>query len=108
MKSLCRLLLIVPALMASAALAGTSTGAVTTLMTYRADLVLFAAGTHADKPSCSTLGNEWALSLSTVGGKAIYAALLAAQAQGKAVQVLGTGACGDWPDRETPMAIVLQ
>jgi hypothetical protein len=89
------------------AMAGSSTGPVT-IMVYKADLVVFDTGSHADKPTCSAAGNNWAVSLTTPGGRAIYAALLAAQAQGRSVQVIGTGGCSDWPDRETPMAISIQ
>lgn len=85
--------------------AGTSGGVVTLLMAHAHDIVIFSAGTHERKPSCSVINDEWALSLTTPTGKAMYAILLLAKAQGKTVSVQGTGVCTAWLDRETPMYI---
>jgi hypothetical protein len=85
--------------------AGNSNGPVTKIYAHANDIVIFAAGTHNEQPACS--GNEWALSLTTPTGKAMYALLLLAYAQGKPVSVVGTSACTAWPDRETPVYITL-
>jgi len=90
------------------AISGSSTGAITVLMVNQADRVLFSAGPHQSKPACSTQADEWATSSATAAGKAMLAVLLSAQAQGKSVQVVGTGACAAWSDREEPQLIIVQ
>ena len=88
-----------------AAAAGSSTGEVTRLYVHNGDsaggMIMFAAGTHNNKPSCSTLGDEWAFELGTPEGQAMYALLLSAVPQGLSIHVVGTGTCDAWGDRET-------
>lgn len=93
--------------LAGSANAGSSSGPIDTLMALRANLIVFSAGNHQNKPACSTIANDWAFSLATPGGKAMYALLLSAQAQGKVVNVYGEHACPDWGDRETPQYIYI-
>ena len=64
------------------AFAGTSNGEVTIVYARAGDVVFFSAGSHPNKPACSNAADEWAFSLSTPAGKAMFATLLAAQAQG--------------------------
>ena len=92
---------------ANSAGAGTSGGLVVKIYVHVQDIVIFQAGVHEGKPSCSRIGDEWAFSLTTPTGKAMYALLLMANAQGKTISVQGTGACTAWADRETPLYIVL-
>lgn len=88
------------------ALAGDSEGTVNLLLpiSATADGVVFLStnpSTHTGKPACSSLGDQWALSLANGSGKAMYAMLLSAQAQGLKIHVYGTGNCDVWPDRES-------
>jgi hypothetical protein len=87
--------------------AGSSYGKITTIYAHTGDVILFGAGTHAGKPACSTVGDEWSISLATAAGRAMYALLLSAQAQGKAVTAMGANTCSAWGDRETPYFINL-
>ena len=91
-------------LVADAAYAGSSTGLVGVLRahTNAPNIITFSAGTNVGKPACSVIGDEWALSLSTDGGRAMYSLLLMAKAAGLTVTVIGTSACSAWADRETP------
>ncbi len=55
-----------------------------------------------NKASCNTV-NEWAFSLSTEAGKAMYAALLSAASQNLDVLIVGySHDCSVWGDREKP------
>jgi hypothetical protein len=81
--------------------AGSSSGYITQILVV-ADTATFSAGTHNSKPACSTVGEDWSVSLSSPGGRAMYAMLLSAFAQHLAIGVSGTGGCTAWPDRETP------
>ena len=101
--SYCLLLLCL--LMGEPVFAGGSVGTVNLLLPISANTegVVFlttSPSTHTNKPLCSSQGDEWALSLAN-GGKAIYAMLLSAQAQGLKIQVYGTGNCNVWGDRES-------
>jgi hypothetical protein len=87
----------------SSAYAGDSKGKVAHLMVHRGDVVMFSAGQHSNKPSCSKVGEHWALSLKTEDGKSMYALLLSAAAQGNVVGVLGDNTCNAWGDREQPL-----
>ena len=69
--------------------------------------VMFEAGTNSMKSECSTQGNEWASSVATPTGKAMYALLLTAAASGRAVSVVGSADCSAWGDREAPRYITL-
>ena len=50
-------------------------------------------------PACGISG--WAFDLSTAAGQAKYATALTAYSTNRTVNIIGTGACSDWPDRET-------
>lgn len=90
--------------------AGQSQGVVNTLMIYDG-VVIFSIGSpvqnHTNKPACSTIGEEWAVSLSTDAGRAIYAALLTALTTGQTVTIGGTGSCGAWSDREEARSLLI-
>lgn len=77
-------------------------GKVVSLMVHQGDVVIFDVGQHSNRPDCSVIGNQWALSLQTDTGKSMYALLLSAAAQGQVVYVKGTGTCNAWGDRESP------
>ena len=102
MKIFCVVIALV-SFMSASAVAGDSSGKVTHLMAYSGNVVMFAAGQHNNPPPCSTVGNHWALSLNSETGKAMYAMLLSAAAQGHTVNVFGENACSAWGDRESPM-----
>ena len=93
--------LVVLSCCASSAMAGSSVGTVTKIWAHERDVVMFAAGLHSGEPSCRTKSDEWSVSLATASGKAMYALLLTAQAQGGSITVEGTQACTAWSDRET-------
>lgn len=89
--------------------AGSSNGVVSTLLAHKGDVAMFAIGVpenHQGRPPCSSV--QWALNLSTESGKAQFATLLSAKLANKTVSVVGTNACGAWPDREEPLFIILQ
>lgn len=94
-------------LLAGSANAGTSTGPIAMIMAHVGDIVIFDAGSHQGKPACHTVGEQWALSLATPTGRAMYALLLSAQIQGKSVSVTGSGTCSAWGDRESPLFIII-
>ena len=91
----------------SLAHAGTSSGLVTVLYVHSGDAVMFGAGPINNRLACSIAGDEWAFSLTTPTGRAMYALLLSAQAQGKAISVKGNGQCSAWQDREEPFVIYM-
>ncbi|WP_425628143.1 hypothetical protein [Vibrio neptunius] len=75
-------------------------------MSYEAPngVVMFKVTTHTNAPAeCPS--EEWAFSLETEVGKAMYSLLLSAAAQKQSVVVKGSGDCGDWKDRERPYYI---
>lgn len=88
----------------NSAVAGSSSGQVTVITAHNGDTIIFSAGLHQNKPPCSTIGEEWAFSLSTPSGKAMYSLLLSAQAQGLSVTTYGVNDCGGG-DRERPYRI---
>ena len=73
-------------------------------------VVMFTSESNANKAACSTTneGRDWAFSLATEQGKAMYALLLSAQAQHKAINVLGKDLCVAWHDREEPNYIYIR
>ena len=91
------LLLITPCL----GIAGESAGQITHVMVHTGNVVMFSAGVHSNKPSCSTVGDHWALSLNDETGRAMYSMLLLAAATGKEVSVTGKNNCDAWGDRES-------
>lgn len=90
-------------------MAGSGAGKVMVLRAHAHDVIMFGlSGGHASRPTCAAaVSDSWALSLSTHTGRAMYALLLSAQAQGKSVQVSGAGDCSAWPDREAPIWIYI-
>lgn len=95
---------LIPLLLASSAfsaVAGTSSGKVTTMIINSSNYLFFTAGTKSGTPNCGTSNaNQWALNLNTAQGKSIYALLLSAQAQEKVVTIIGGSTCNNWGDRE--------
>ncbi len=80
-----------------------SVGTVTRLTPHSGDVVIFnISGSRANSPACSSQGSEWALSLTTPTGRAMYAMLLAANTQNRAVRVVGWGTCLSWTQRAEP------
>lgn len=57
---------------------------------------------NTSPPACSLIHTEWAFALDTAAGKAMFNAILHAQAVGATATVVGDGTCGAWPDRERP------
>lgn len=92
-------LVIVSCLFCNCALAGASLGKVTGLLVNNQGAAIFSAGTHDNKPACATAGG-WIFDSTAAAGKTIISVILSAQAQGKQVQVIGTGNCTYWGDRE--------
>ncbi|AXI01489.1 hypothetical protein [Aquirhabdus parva] len=88
--------------------AGEGGGRVTVVYAHESNIAIFATETHTNMPACSQSGNEWALSLATTAGRAQYALLLSAAAQGKQVTVSGRNDCTAWGDRETPSYILVK
>ncbi|MFT4929090.1 MAG: hypothetical protein ACI8WB_005220 [Phenylobacterium sp.] len=81
--------------------AGSGVGKVKHLMVHEGDVVMFSTGPRTEMAECSTVGDDWMLSIATEKGKAMYAMLLASAAQGLTVSVQGHGACNVWPGRES-------
>lgn len=81
------------------AMAGTSSGKVTTLIVNASNYLFFNAGVKQQSPVCGN-NDQWAINLSTPKGKSIYAMLLAAKAQDRNVWVYGNNTCDEWGDRE--------
>lgn len=91
------------------ATAGEGGGRITKLMPgLNAGAVIFTTETHTNKPACSTQANDWALSVNTEGGRAMYALLLSAASTGKTINVVGKNDCSVWADREAPYWIYIQ
>jgi hypothetical protein len=87
-------LLAVAALSLQSAFAQESIGTVTRLLPHAGDVVIFAiSGNRTNTPACSTVPNEWVLSLTTHYGRAQYAMLLMAVAQNRPARVVGWGTC---------------
>jgi hypothetical protein len=82
--------------------AGTQTGKVTKLGVRDSDgLVYFIlAGSPAGVPACATHGYWMIKNENSESGKRQLALLIAAQASGKSVVVMGANTCARWPDGE--------
>ena len=88
------------ALLATSAFAtGVSSGKVSQIIVNAANFLFFTAGAKSGSPSCGN-NDQWAISLDTAKGKSVYAMVLAARAADASVNVVGTGACASWGDRE--------
>jgi hypothetical protein len=92
--------------------AGTGGGLVTSLLVHAyggngSGTVMFETENNSNKAACSTVGqgSAWAVSLEHEYGRAMYALLLSAKAQGKPISVIGEGDCAAWGDRERPAYI---
>jgi hypothetical protein len=101
------LFFILSLILPGAAFSGAGDGKVTLLMPGNG-VVIFKIESHINKPACSTQGDDWALSLATDAGRAQYALLLSAQAQGRSVWVTGANNCAAWGDREAPSWVFVQ
>ncbi len=103
MKIITALLITIYLFASNFAFAGDASGKVKHIMVHTGDVVMFSVGTHNNKPACSTVADDWVLSLKTEKGKAMYSMLLSAAAQGKTVNIIGENACNGWGDRESPL-----
>jgi hypothetical protein len=83
------------------AVAGWTSGQIKSIVITKNNILIFDSGIKNQPPNCQTVPNQWVVDLNTAGGKAIYALILSAQAQGKEVIVVGQNSCAVWPDRET-------
>ena len=95
--------------LAISANAGESIGVISYYFVTLYGKVFFHAGTATARPACSVNG-DWAIDLvgpNAAAGKAMLATVIAANAQGKSVHIVGTGACDVWGDRETVHYIVV-
>lgn len=81
---------------------GTASGDVNYVFVHSPNVLMFQVGTTVSTPPTCSTQNQWAVKLDTTLGKNLYALLLSAQAQGRNVQVYGSGVCDAWPDRERP------
>ncbi len=94
--------------------AGQSTGLVSSIRVHNPNptygsssgVVMFAAGSNSASP-CA-IKTEWAFSLSTETGKAMYDLLLSAAQNQLPVTVVGSNLCSAWSDRESPYHISIQ
>lgn len=105
-----KILIAALAAMPFSSFAGDGSGKVELLMAHpkvingtSVGLIIFDVTNHNSPPSCP--GHEWAFDANDPHGKAMYALLLSASAQGKDVWVQGAGDCAHWPDRERPLYI---
>lgn len=95
------------AIFALPANAGTGSGLVRNILVTPKGIVTFNIDTHENAPACSSIKNDFAFDGSTSEGKAKLALLIAAANGKKAVSITGDGTCSAWPDRETPLFILV-
>jgi len=96
------------ALCPSSAFAGSSAlGTVTNLTTQTGAMFFTTSGTRSSPPACATVPSRWVVSATTTSDQALIATILSAQAQGRQVQVLGTGTCSISADTETAAFVVV-
>lgn len=110
-KFFCFLLIAAITLLGNAIAAGMSEGPVRHLEIYYQALILKVGDpiNHLNKPSCSTVGDDWVIDLTTDGGKAMYALLLTTYNSGEEVYVYGSGACaGPLSDREQAIQVLIR
>jgi hypothetical protein len=87
---------------------GVGTGNISFILSNSSGQVFFRTTTAQSQPTCSTEG--WAFDMNggnAVGGKAMLALLIAAQAAGKQVSIIGKGNCDVWGDRESVSYVVV-
>jgi hypothetical protein len=58
-------------------------------------------GARSSPPACAIYSTRWAIDGGGAGGQQTIATILAAQAMGRSVTVVGTGSCGVWADTES-------
>lgn len=89
-------------LSSSAALAaGNGTGVLGFVLVLQSpDVAIVQTPVNTGLAACATTG-QWQIDITNSIGKSIYATMLTAKATGSSVRVVGTGACGPLPDRET-------
>ena len=104
-----KIMLLIAALASShMAYAGHGTGKIELLLAHpgvnNQGVIMFKTENNFNKAACSTVeeGRQWALSLATEHGRAMYSLLLSAQAQDLDVTVIGANDCAAWGDRERP------
>jgi len=86
--------------LSASAYAGSSRGTVENVTVNILSRVFFEAGTPVNQPTCAQQVS-WALDASTPEGRAMYALILTAQANGNEIIVTGNNLCGVQADRET-------
>lgn len=84
---------------------GSANGLVNAIMVHEGNAVFFNVGNHATPPTCGAGSVDWAISLTTEEGRAMYSLLLTAAATKTSISIVGTGLCNVWGDRETPKYI---
>ena len=86
----------------SPAIAGTQTGFVKDIYVRDSDglILVDLMGTASGHPACA-LQPYWIIANETSdNGKRLFSMLLAAQAAGRVVQIIGKDTCSRWPDGE--------
>lgn len=68
----------------------------------------YTTGVRSAVPGCSTIPKRWVFNAATAEGQAMLAGLLTFYSTGKAIYVMGTGACTDWSDTETVRYVIRQ
>jgi hypothetical protein len=83
--------------------AGAGDGRISNYLVSSNGMFFFQTENMPDRIGCNT-ENAFAISMTgpnASAGKAIIATVIAAEAQGKTVRVIGKGSCDLWGDRET-------
>jgi hypothetical protein len=79
---------------------------VTNIYANNTGQIFVIASNTTSQPPCAVYGFAFDLNGSAaVGGKAMLAQLMAAQASGRPVNIIGKGVCDVWGDRETIVAV---
>lgn len=85
----------------ASAFAGGYLGKIGRVTVQQPNYVFISLGGHNSAPGCQGGSDEFAIDISTTLGKSQYAFVLTAKALESDVQVIGTGTCSLWPDRES-------
>lgn len=83
---------------------GSGSGTINFLLGVTSGHLLFGTTVQTGHPACATDG--WAINASTPGGKLMASLLIAAQAAGRQVNVVGTGLCDVYDSRESVSYVV--
>ncbi|HEY0197996.1 MAG TPA: hypothetical protein VGC19_05565 [Rhodanobacter sp.] len=86
------------------AFAGNGSGNVTQVGAVENGIVVFSTVVHTGTPTCVAT-QQWAINTTTVQGKGIYALLLTAVNDGKAVTVTGGNVCDVYGGIETAIRL---